>query len=262
MVYPTHTQIQNKAARTYRMVTSSVFGCLLMVYVFSCTRDVPPPQPPGYPKPYRVFGQWYQPIPDAAGFRQEGIASWYGADFHGRKTSNGETYDMYAMTAAHKTLPLGTLVRVRNLANREEVEVRINDRGPFVRGRIIDLSYTAAKKIGVVGPGTAPVEVVALGVSVPVRDSNPASAAPLTSDYFYKGNFSIQVGSFSNLGNAERLKQRLDTHYENVRIIPVDKGGATFHRVRIGQFTDLNVAESTEEKLIGSGFSDAFVVAE
>jgi len=244
------------------MMTPSVFCCLLIIYFWGCTREVPPPQPIGYPKPYRVFGQWYQPIPDAAGFRQKGIASWYGADFHGRKTSNGEIYDMYAMTAAHKTLPLGTLVRVRNLVNREEVEVRINDRGPFVRGRIIDLSYTAAKKIGLVGPGTAPVEVVALGVSVPVEGRKPASAAPLPSDYFYKGNFSIQVGSFSNLGNAERLKQRLNTHYENVRIIPFDKGGAIFHRVRIGQFTDLNMAESTEEKLVGIGFSDAFVVAE
>ena len=107
-----------------------------------------------------------------------------------------------------------------------------------------------------------PVEVVALGVSVPVKDSKPVAAAPLPADYFYKGNFSIQVGSFSNLGNAERLKRRLEPRYENVHIMPFDKGGTTFHRVRIGQFADLNTAEANEEKLIGIGFSDAFVVAE
>ena len=103
------------------------------------TSNPPPKKPAGYPKPYKVFGKWYQPLPDSKGFRQRGIASWYGKDFHGKKTSNGETYDMYAMTAAHKTLPLGTYVRVHNLENNRTLEVRINDRGPFVRGRIIDL---------------------------------------------------------------------------------------------------------------------------
>lgn len=232
---------------------------LLAFFVLSCARDVPPPKPPGYPKPYRVFGKWYQPIPDATDFRQEGLASWYGADFHGRKTANGEIYDMYAMTAAHKTLPMGTHVRVRNLANQREVQVRINDRGPFVRGRIIDLSFTAARKIDIVGPGTAPVEVTALGVSMP---SATAAAAALPQDYFYKGNFSIQVGAFSNPENAQRLKQRLDPDYENVQIIPFDRGEETFYRVRIGLFTDLNKAETSEKELIGSGFPDAFVVAE
>lgn len=247
-----------------RMVKRSGVCCLLLFYVLGCAREVPPPKPAGYPKPYRVFGKWYQPIPDATGFRQEGIASWYGADFHGRKTSNGEIYNMYAMTAAHKTLPLGTLVRVRSLVDQREIEVRINDRGPFVRGRIIDLSYTAAQKIGIVGPGTAPVEVVALGVSLPSEDNAtaPAPVSPVPADYFITGNFSIQVGAFSKRHNAERLKQRLDQHYENVHIIPFDKGGETFYRVRIGQFADLNKAEEGEENLINSGFSDAFVVAE
>jgi rare lipoprotein A len=116
------------------------------------------------PKPYRVDGVWYQPMEKGEDFRQRGIASWYGKQFHGRKTSNGETYNMYGLSAAHKTLPLGTWVRVRNLTNDRSVELRINDRGPFVRGRVIDLSYGAAKKLGVVGPGTAKVEVVALGI--------------------------------------------------------------------------------------------------
>jgi rare lipoprotein A len=237
-------------------------GCLLAVYVLGCARDVPPPKKPAhYPKPYRVFGKWYQPIPDATGFRQDGIASWYGADFHGRKTSNGEIYNMYAMTAAHKTLPLGTHVRVRNLSNHREIEVRINDRGPFVRGRVIDLSYTAAKKIGIVGPGTAPVEVVALGVAAPAgkQEGSPQAFAPID---VYTGKFTIQVGAFSLKENADRLKQRLEQKHENVQVIPFDKEGVTFYRIRVGKFTDLKKAEATETALVNGGFSDAFVIAE
>jgi hypothetical protein len=125
----------------------------LLCFISGCATSQPPPQKPaGYPKPYKVFGKWYQPLPDSKDFRQRGIASWYGKDFHGKKTSNGEIYDMYAMTAAHKTLPLGTYVRVHNLENNRKLEVRINDRGPFVRGRIIDLSYTAAKNLDSSGP--------------------------------------------------------------------------------------------------------------
>jgi rare lipoprotein A len=119
---------------------------------------------------------WYQPLPHARDFRQRGEASWYGRDFHGRQTASGEIYDMYAMTAAHKTLPLGTYVRVQNRDNNKTVDVRVNDRGPFVRGRIIDLSYTAAHKIGVVGPGTAAVEIAALGAATKPRT---ATAYPM-----------------------------------------------------------------------------------
>ena len=131
----------------------------------ACSKKDIAPMPPyeGAPRPYRVNGDWYQPLASARAFRERGLASWYGKDFHGKKTSSGEVYDMYAMTAAHKILPLGTYVRVRNLENGRVADVRINDRGPFVRGRIIDLSYTAARKLGVVGPGTARVEVTALG---------------------------------------------------------------------------------------------------
>ncbi|MEJ2284633.1 MAG: septal ring lytic transglycosylase RlpA family protein, partial [Desulfobacterales bacterium] len=167
------------------------------------TYEPPPKRPAGYPKPYKVFGKWYQPLPHSKGFRQRGIASWYGKDFHGKKTSNGDIYNMYAMTAAHKTLPLGTFVRVRNLENNHEVEVRVNDRGPFVRGRIIDLSYAAAKDIGIVGPGTARVEVVALGT--PVSTDAGSSTSYVQGDY-YSGNFTYQVGAFVNRENAERQK--------------------------------------------------------
>ncbi|MDZ7597942.1 MAG: septal ring lytic transglycosylase RlpA family protein [Desulfobacterales bacterium] len=159
--------------RTYRRLA---FAAAWLLVVGGCSaplQTVPPgpaappaakAPPPAVqvPKPYQVYGTWYQPLTHARGFTENGRASWYGEKFHGRRTSNGEIYDMYALTAAHKTLPFDTYVKVRNLDNNRSIVVKINDRGPFVSGRIIDLSYTAAKEIGVVGPGTAPVEVVAL----------------------------------------------------------------------------------------------------
>ena len=225
----------------------------------AATYDPPPKQPAGYPKPYKVFGKWYQPLPDSKGFRQRGIASWYGKDFHGKKTSNGEIYDMYAMTAAHKTLPLGTYVRVHNLANNRKLEVRINDRGPFVRGRIIDLSYTAAKDIGIVGPGTARVEVVALGT--PATTGGGSSPSYVPGDY-YSGNFTYQVGAFANRENAERQKRDLEKKYKNAHITVFDRGDQIFYRVRVGKFSTLKDAVRHEEILILDGYPDAILIAE
>ena len=112
--------------------------------------------------PYRVYGVRYVPMKSALGYREKGTASWYGRKFHGRQTSSGETYDMYAMTAAHKTLPLPTYVQVKNLDNGAKVVLRVNDRGPFLGGRLIDLSYMAARKLGVTTSGTARVEVTTI----------------------------------------------------------------------------------------------------
>ena len=235
--------------------------CLFLLIIVSCSHVAPPPSPPHYPKPYKVLGKWYQPLPDSKDFRQQGVASWYGKKFHGRKTSNGEVYDMYAITAAHKTLPFGTYVSVRNLMNNREVKVRVNDRGPFVRGRIIDLSYTSAKKIAMVGPGTAPVEIIALGASSQPWDKTASPPSYVPVDY-YRGNFTIQVGAFQNQENAERLKQRLIGRYKNVNIITFDSGSGIFYRVRVGKFSDLQRAAENEKSLIKSGFSDAFAVAE
>ncbi len=165
--------------------------CSLMILVIflccSCAKR-PPVAKPGYPKPYKVLGQWYQPVGDAKGFRERGTASWYGSDFHGKRTANGEIYDMDGMTAAHKTLPLGTLVRVSNLENNREVEVRINDRGPFVQGRIIDLSREAAKRIGMMGAGTARVEIAAVGQAI-----KPGTGRVVPVD-FSSGNFTFRSG--------------------------------------------------------------------
>ena len=153
----------------------------------------------GNPDSYTVRGITYHVMKDARNFREQGLASWYGLKFHGKRTSSGEPYDMYAMTAAHKTLPLPTWVRVTNLKNRKSVVVKVNDRGPFHAGRIIDLSYAAASKLGVLGHGTAPVEIVA------VTPSDPASN---TTEYRFP--LWIQAGAFSRLQNAQQLLQRLE----------------------------------------------------
>ena len=164
---------------------------------------------------------------------------------------------MYALTAAHKTLPLGTWVRVHNLENGRQLEVRINDRGPFVHGRIIDLSYTGAKRLGLVGPGTANVEIVALGE----RRQTASGQAYVPVDY-YSGKFTFQVGAFSNRDNAERLKDKLNQTFTNAHVVPYDRGDAIFYRVRVGSCNDLVTADRYERQLAENGYPDAFIVAE
>jgi rare lipoprotein A len=239
------------------------FGCItaLMVIVLclfaACTGSPPPSAPQGHPKPYKVDGKWYQPIPTAGNFRQQGIASWYGKKFHGRRTSNGEIYNMYAMTAAHKTLPLGTYVRVDHLDNSKSIVVRINDRGPFVHGRIIDLSYAAAKKVGIVGPGTGRVRVTALGAK-----ADPASPKPYVPLDYDAGNFTFQVGAFSDRRNADRLRDELSKNYENAHISVYNSGETVFYRVRVGKYASLSQIIKDENLLTHQGYTDAFIVAE
>ncbi len=233
---------------------------ILAVFLFQACASAPPPPPPvskGQPRPYRVGKTWYKPMVKAKGFRQKGKASWYGKKFHGRKTSNGETYNMYAMTAAHKTLPFGTWVRVHNLDNGKTIKVRVNDRGPFVRSRIIDLSYTAAKKIGMVGPGTATVEITALG-----RKSDDRQKQPYAATDYYSGKFTFQVGAFSSRANAETLIGKLDDKFTNAHISPFDQGDQIFYRVRVGKSHTLEQAVEYETYLINNGYPQAFIVAE
>jgi rare lipoprotein A len=149
---------------------------------------------------------------------QTGEASWYGAEFHGQPTSSREIYDMHDLTAAHNTLPLGTFVMVTNLNNGKSIVVRINDRGPFVKGRVIDLSYAAAKALDMIGPGTAPVRIEVLP-----NISPPASAQI----------FSVQVGSFVLKGNAEALRQELEKSFKGVYITPFTTPQQVYYRVRI-----------------------------
>lgn len=231
----------------------------LVVLFTACASAPPPPAvPKGQPKPYRVGKNWYKPMKSAKGFTQKGIASWYGKKFHGRKTSSGEIYNMYGLSAAHKTLPLGAWVRVKNLNNNKTLDVRINDRGPFVHGRIIDLSYAAAQELAVVGPGTAPVIITALGKK---PSAGVSDEAYIPMDY-YSGKFTFQVGAFSSRDNAERLRKKLGRTFTNAHISPFDRGDMVFYRVRVGSCRSLEDAEAYEKTLSRHGFPDAIIVAE
>lgn len=209
----------------------------------------------GTQKPYVVNGERYEPLSSHEGFAQSGNASWYGNDFHGKRTSNGETYDMYAMTAAHKTLPMGVYVRVHNRDNGRESVVRINDRGPFVAGRIIDLSYAAAKDLGVIAGGTAPVRIEALGYPDDSVKGRVAYRAPASYD---RGSFGIQVGSFSQRTNAQKLAESVRQRYGVASIQEADVNGVHYFRVRAGNYPSLKeveqIRERSSDKLIASGF--------
>ena len=174
---------------------------------------------------------------------EEGVASWYGVPFNGHRTSNGEIYDMHAFTAAHRTLPFGSLVRVTNLRNGMQTEVRINDRGPFVANRIIDLSLSAAQAIGMVGPGTAPVRLQVI------------SGPNLT-----QGFFGVQVGAFGNEENAEKLRARLSVRYSPVNIAIYDSPNGTFYRVRVGWLPTEEAARQLANQLRDDEQFTTFVV--
>ncbi|MGB9698000.1 MAG: septal ring lytic transglycosylase RlpA family protein [Thermodesulfobacteriota bacterium] len=156
-------------------------------------------------------------------YREVGLASWYGAEYHGRPTANGEIYDMYASTAAHRTLPFHTIVRVVNLENGKATKARINDRGPFIPGRIIDLSRKGAQEIGILTTGTARVSLEVIGFT----GKSPPSL---------EGTFTIQVGAFAEKENAWRLQERLQKRYDRVHIALWENNNQRFYRVRVGSF--------------------------
>lgn len=183
--------------------------------------------------------------PVSSTYTQIGIASWYGKEFHREQTASGERYNMYAMTAAHRILPMNTWVRVINLENGNDAVVRINDRGPFIKNRIIDLSYAAAKKLGIVGPGTVPVKVIALGQKL--RKS--------------MGEFYLQIGSFSVRSNARDLYGKMkEKGYTKTRIQKVQIREQIFWRVQVGGFINLNRAKRARENLRVL-YPNAFIVA-
>lgn len=184
-----------------------------------------------------------------------GRASWYGKDFHGRRTANGEIYDMYKISAAHKTLPLGTRVKVTNRNNGRTVTARINDRGPFVRGRIIDLSYGGAKALGMVEAGVVPVkvEVLSLGDNHYYKAGGQPVPSPL--------RFTVQVGSFLREGNAQALKRSLAARFKDVYIYRWDDSRRVYFRVRVGRFAREADARLMARKLKAARFS-TFVTAE
>lgn len=171
------------------------------------------------------------------GYTEKGLASWYGGKFHGRATASGEIYDMYEMTAAHKTLPLGTVVEVRNLDNGRKIKVKVNDRGPFVKGRIIDLSFAAAKKIEMVGPGTAHVKVVVL--TTPKGSSSSPSADSRHTRWI------VQAASFQDRARAEALADDLSESLSDVRV----RHQGEYYRVQIGPWKKRKKADKTLQKL-------------
>jgi len=236
----------------------------------------------GNPPVYEVFGETYYVQDSSADYRERGIASWYGEDFHGRLTANGEEYDMHALTAAHKTLPIPTWVEVTNLNNGRRVIVKVNDRGPFVGGRLIDLSYAAAETLGMVRAGTARVEVRALGVPVgselpeqpvlaaagPAESSTrgfaliatAAAAEPDASARPMRQLFA-QVGAFADRANAARLADRLTASGQtNVFVVSETGGARDLYRVRIGPLPDEAAFGALERHLAALGVRASHLV--
>jgi rare lipoprotein A len=219
--------------------------------------DLPPPDIAAIPEPipkveprsargnppfYDVLGKRYFVLPSAAGFVERGIASWYGPGFHKERTSTGDPYDMYAMTAAHKTLPLPCYARVTNLSNGRSVVVYINDRGPFKEGRIVDLSYTAAARLDILKAGTAPVELVVLSPSTALTSQEPLF---------------VQAGSFGDAANAQRLAERIrDAGYSQVTVRkdPSERG---LHRVHIGPLANAEEFDRVVARLKSLGINEA-----
>ena len=183
--------------------------------------------------------------PNVIGGTEVGFASWYGSDFHGRRTSSGEIYDMYQLTAAHRELPLGTWVMVTNLDTGRSVEVRVNDRGPFVRDRIVDVSYGAARLLGMVGPGVVPVRVTV------TRLPAEGVGAPLVSSV----RFTVQVGSFALSENARSLQRSLAETLPGVEVVRRTVGAETYFRVWVGDFARRADAQAMAERLASRGLS-------
>jgi rare lipoprotein A len=254
------------------------------------TSDVPDAVPVAEPlaaygnhSPYTVLGRTYHVLPSAKGYRERGYASWYGKKFHGRRTSMREPYDMYAMTAAHKTLPLPSYARVTNLDNGRSVVVRINDRGPFVDGRIIDLSYAAAARIGILGAGTGRVEVETIvprgmhatvaprEAPAPAIAGSPSSEAtvpqpsraapsappgerPARAPAASPGRTTLQAGAFGSRENAERLAGEIRRNaIDPVRVERDRRLTGTIWRVRIGPLADAETTAQVERRLRALG---------
>jgi rare lipoprotein A len=175
---------------------------------------------------------------------QTGIASWYGPGFHGKTTASGIIYNQHDLTAAHQTLPLGTRVLVTNLDNGRSIEVLINDRGPFAKGRIIDLSYAAGESLGMIGPGTIPVRIEVIG-----------SRADKISFIKDSLDYTLQLGSFSVLENARQLRDRVASKFSEVAIVPLNTTTSTFYRVQLGQFSSRSSAEEQARRVTQAGYS-------
>jgi rare lipoprotein A len=194
----------------------------------------------------------HPPTAARLGSTETGVASWYGYPYHGRRAANGEVYDMEKMTAAHRTLPFGTWVRVRNLENNQTVDVRITDRGPFVKGRILDLSHAAAVSIALVGPGIAKVKITVIARQVAVET---AAVAPPAAPELY----AVQVGAFADRNNADRIRSAMESRYGSARIVKRDAQPVLW-RVLVGRVDTPEEAEALAARIRGDGTDAALVV--
>ena len=244
---------------------ASVFA-LLAVLATGCASQkapratAPPPEPTRYeepaPEPIPQPEAGKEPRDEAKkGKTEKGLASWYGEPYHGRRTASGEIYDMHEMTAAHRTLPFGTMVRVERRDNGADVKVRVTDRGPFIKGRIIDLSFAAAKKIDLDIDGIAPVKVTVIGWEAPpkkkAKNSNRAAEHPKGEDCLW-----VQVGAFGSMDNARGAEQRLEDAGETAVVI---EGPGGLHRVRLGPYDNEKDAIKALER-VGKDWPGAKVV--
>jgi len=221
------------------------------------TPRIEPIRAGGANKPYEAFGRWYVPVLADLPMTESGLASWYGRKYHGRPTASGETYDMYAMTAAHPTMPLPSYARVRNPANGREVVVRVNDRGPFADGRVIDLSYTAALKLGVLG-GVAPVEVRRITLSeiraglqppAPVPIAAPVIDDPAPNDAAPGAGFWLQLGAFRARDGAAALQQRALRDADGIVPLVAVREEDSLFRVQAGPWATRAEAQAVAERL-------------
>lgn len=242
------TTIKLSGRSNARWISLAALVCCAAIFVTGCggrqpvasappvtnttPEPAPPPEPTNRPAPSSPAAGVPKPHEGGTVF-EEGRASWYGAPFHGRQASNGETYDMYKFTAAHRTLPFNTMVRVTNMTNGKSTTVRITDRGPFVDNRIIDLSYAAAKQIESIGPGVVPVQLEILSAIDP-----------------NDGTFTIQVGAFKDKANAEKLVRRLSKDYPSVDLQSFHSPkGEAFYRVHVGKISGEDAAKKMSEEL-------------
>jgi len=237
--------------------------------------DIPNPVPRaeakskyGNPDSYVVNGKRYYVMENSRNFTERGVASWYGKKFHGHRTSNGETYDMYQMTAAHKNLPLPSYVEVHNLRNNRSVIVRVNDRGPFHHNRIIDLSYAAAKKLGITANGTGMVEIRTIDPhqknkpqNKPRYARNPPAKKTISNNYTENEyRLFLQVGAFISRNNAEQLRSRLLTKIDSVNINTGYNEEKNIYRVRIGPLSSVEQADELATRIAGLGFNAPHIV--
>lgn len=206
-------------------------------------------------KPYKALNKTYYPLATQRGYRERGIASWYGKKFHGRRTSSGESYDMHAFSAAHKTLPLPCYARVTNLKNGKSIIVRVNDRGPFLHNRLIDLSYAAAGRLGIMGAGTGLVEVEAIDPREPPVVSVVQHSA-LSNPQIY-----VQLGAYTERENAERERNRLEGAGFRPFLV-THQGQVTVYRLRVGPLANVGESDAVIASAVRHRVPDAHVVIE